>query len=464
MIRRIKMGEANGIICWKLNRLTRNPIDGGELTWLLQQGIILQIFTFGRSYYPTDNVLMMSVELGMANQFVRDLSVDTKRGLKKKAEDGWYPVPSVMGYKNTPDKKKGYKTIEVDEERFHLVKKMFEMVLSRKYSASRVYDIATKEWKLTRPNGKKLNKSTWFNMLHQPFYYGDFKYNGKWYKGKHKPMITKARFQEIQSILRKNTTIDRSVKHSFPYTGLMNCGVCGRTITAENKTKYQKNGVVRHYTYYHCTAPNKTVCPQRVTNESVLDSEVMKFLETIEIPPDFAKWAIEELYANNPNKIALEDQILANKRKELGRLRVRLDNLIDMRASGELSGNQFIEKRAQAEKQIGELEDELTTKSKESESSLARIKKNLNIASEIRQKFTKANSNDTKKMLLRELCSNLTLKDQELAIQKDRTILMLTKINSFLLEENIVVRTPENSLIKRKTAPSYGQFPELLRR
>ena len=32
MIDRIKKGEANGILCWKLNRLARNPIDGGEIS------------------------------------------------------------------------------------------------------------------------------------------------------------------------------------------------------------------------------------------------------------------------------------------------------------------------------------------------------------------------------------------------------------------------------------------------
>lgn len=88
MMQRIKQGEADGIICWKLNRLARNPIDGGEVSWMLQQNIVKHIFTYGRSYYPTDNVIVMAVELGMANQFVRDLSVDAKRGLRTKAERG----------------------------------------------------------------------------------------------------------------------------------------------------------------------------------------------------------------------------------------------------------------------------------------------------------------------------------------------------------------------------------------
>src|SRR3989344_8654721 len=32
MLQDIQAGKANGIICWKLNRLARNPIDGGQIS------------------------------------------------------------------------------------------------------------------------------------------------------------------------------------------------------------------------------------------------------------------------------------------------------------------------------------------------------------------------------------------------------------------------------------------------
>ena len=92
MLERIYQGEANGILCWKLDRLARNPVDGGNISWAIQQGTIQQIVTFGRTYYPTDNVLMMQVELGMANQFIRDLSVNVKRGWQRRSEMAGFQV------------------------------------------------------------------------------------------------------------------------------------------------------------------------------------------------------------------------------------------------------------------------------------------------------------------------------------------------------------------------------------
>src|SRR3989344_1962556 len=81
MMERIQKGEAQGIICWKLDRLARNPVDSGRISWLLQQGVIQNIKTHDRSFLPTDNALMTSVEFGMANQFILDLKANTKRGL-----------------------------------------------------------------------------------------------------------------------------------------------------------------------------------------------------------------------------------------------------------------------------------------------------------------------------------------------------------------------------------------------
>src|SRR3990167_7365599 len=37
LMRRVLAGEAQGIICWKLDRLARNPIDGGSVIWAIKQ-------------------------------------------------------------------------------------------------------------------------------------------------------------------------------------------------------------------------------------------------------------------------------------------------------------------------------------------------------------------------------------------------------------------------------------------
>ena len=142
MLERIYKGEANGILCWKLDRLARNPVDGGNISWALQQGTIQQIKTFGKDYFSNDNVLMMSVELGMANQFVRDLSVNVKRGLKNKAQQGWRPAGAPIGYINTPDKEQGLKTIAIDPVRFDTTRRLWDMMLTGNYTVLQIWNYA----------------------------------------------------------------------------------------------------------------------------------------------------------------------------------------------------------------------------------------------------------------------------------------------------------------------------------
>jgi len=88
MVQKIENGEANGILCWKIDRLTRNPVDEGTIKYMLQRKIIKSIRTYEREYTPEDNVLMIGFESGMANQYIIDLSKNTRRGLKNKADNG----------------------------------------------------------------------------------------------------------------------------------------------------------------------------------------------------------------------------------------------------------------------------------------------------------------------------------------------------------------------------------------
>ena len=87
VIERIENGEADGILCWQINRLSRNPIDSGKLSWLLQRGVLKSIQTIDRQYLPEDNVLIFSVESGVANQYILDLSKNTKRRTTEQARE-----------------------------------------------------------------------------------------------------------------------------------------------------------------------------------------------------------------------------------------------------------------------------------------------------------------------------------------------------------------------------------------
>ena len=100
MMNMIESNEIDSIVCWKLDRLARNMSEGGVLIDLLGSGIIKAIITHDRVYYPSDNVILMSVEFGQSTQTSKDLVVNVKRGQTKKASMGIPHGVATLGFLN----------------------------------------------------------------------------------------------------------------------------------------------------------------------------------------------------------------------------------------------------------------------------------------------------------------------------------------------------------------------------
>ena len=47
-------------------------------------------------------------------------------------------------------------------------------------------------------SGCRMPLSKVYVALQNPFYYGEFQYGDKWYKGTHKPLISKTLFEKVQ--------------------------------------------------------------------------------------------------------------------------------------------------------------------------------------------------------------------------------------------------------------------------
>ena len=242
MMQRLYRGEAEGIICWKLDRLARNPIDGGAVIWSMKQhGVTVHTptQTFRQS---DDNTILMYIEFGMAQKYIEDLSRNVKRGLRAKMAKGWYPGVAPLGYLNQRSPETGENRIVVDPDRFPLVKRIWEYALRGGHTPPQIWKLANDDWGFrTRPmrrrGNRPLARSTIYRILSNPFYYGFFEYplgSGNWQQGRHPPMISRDEFDTVQVRLGRHGN-RRPQKHSFAFTGLFRCGHCTAQITAEMK-------------------------------------------------------------------------------------------------------------------------------------------------------------------------------------------------------------------------------------
>lgn len=464
MLERIYKGEANGIVCWKLDRLARNPVDGGQISWMLQQSAIAQIVTFGRTYYPTDNVLMMQVELGMANQYIRDLSVNVKRGLAKKVREGWLPSGAPIGYMSTPDRDKGFKTISIDPDRFPVVRRLFDLMLTGTYTVAQIWSISRKELNLKtyqRRNigGKHLSKSAVYAILSNPFYYGWFEYpfkSGEWHKGAHEPMITEDEFNKVQILMGRKTTPRLEKNLSFAFTGLMKCGTCGCSITAQAKVKRCKNGNVHHYVYYNCTKKKvDTNCPERCVELKDLTLDIKEKISEITISEKFKNWAIKHLHVMRKNEADSDTLVLKGKHKELEEVTKNLQSLTLNFTSPKnhdrllISDDEYQNLKAGMVKRKLILEDELKVQNKQVLEWVELTERTFDFACYAHIWFEKGDDK-TRRAILSCLGSNLTIKGKKLFVNYHSFIKTMIKSRQAVEEEIEKVRTSEKRVYKRQ--------------
>ena len=359
MMSRIQKAEAQGIICWKIDRLARNPVDGGQVQWFLQQGVIKHIQTHDRSHYPNDNVLMMSVELGMANEYIRQLSANTARGLRQKARQGIYPGLAPIGYINDPRTK----TIRVHKKNAALVREMFERYASGSTTLDELAASLESAGVMSKGN-RRVHISRISFILQNPFYYGHFRYAGELYDSNHSPLISKSLYDKVNAILRGRGRRLAVKTDPAPYCGLLRCGFCGMGITAEVKEKRQKNGNVHHYTYYRCTRKNKAVrCKEAAMRSELLNSQLSALLGEYAMPQEWISplTALLGVEAADASKTAAEAvQGLRDKGFNISNKLERLTNLYvaeDIERDDYLSRRRsLISERRTIEEQIVRLE------------------------------------------------------------------------------------------------------------
>ena len=430
MLERIENGEAQGILCWQINRLSRNPIDSGRISWMLQQGILKCIQTIERQYLPDDNVLLFNVESGMANQFIIDLRKNSKRGMEGKANRGWLPSRAPLGYKNDLLNH----TIIEDSERFHLVRKMWDMMLSGNYTVSQIKEIANNEWgfrtiKTKRSGGTGIANSVIYNMFTNIFYTGSFKWAGKIYtNGKHEPMITLEEYDRVQVILGKKGK-PRAKTHDFAYTGLIKCGVCDSMYTGIEKTKLVKNtGELKTYNYYSCTRKkNKEVhCKEKPLTLKELEDQIDIEFERYTILPEFQEWALEIINRNNDNEIEDRTKIYETQHKSLIERQRELDGLTKMRYRDLIDDDTFIKERDELKEKITKIKGNLRNTESRAEKWLELTEKTFNFACYARKEFILGDLRK-KREIFSALGCNFSIKDRKLYITPNEWFVPIEK-------------------------------------
>ncbi len=449
MLDEIEAGKIDGIICWKIDRLSRNPTDSGRIQQLLQDDKIKHILAMDRSYHPEDNSIIFSVEASQANEYVRKLAVDTKRGLKSKAEKGDKPGVPPVGYLNDRIEKK----VIADPDRFNQMRLLWEKMLTGTYSMAQLVKIADKELHITTPvrgktGGKPIAYSSICALFKNRFYTGQLPFKGDVYPGNHPAMITEEEFERVQQIIDPlHTTRPKDKTYNFQLRNLFKCGECGFAITAEQKRKTIKStGEEKEYVYYHCTGKSKSIkCsqPKLHINEDVLIEQIKDKLNKFTIDPDFYELAIEAL-AQEEDEVVEKDQTktLAHERA-IEKKKQSITNLRRMRYAGEADDDSWYFAEMQTlEDELEELQKLRNDNEYKARDWRAKADETFTFARYAKEDFD-SDDLEKKRSVIVKLGEVLTIKDRTIQFTPNKYFIPLEQMNERQNNALEMVRTDD---------------------
>ncbi|MDP2210915.1 MAG: recombinase family protein [Candidatus Aquicultor sp.] len=413
MVAFIKENDVRIIFCYKPDRLSRNHGDLLAIKELITKlGVVLIFSEGGRIDTSPQGMLLLDMMISFASFQVENQALDIKRGLLEKVKQGYWPLEAPLGYRND----RNTRTVEVDEARCFYVKQIFELYATGSYSmrtiASKLFEQGFRNKKDNRiwPNGIE-------TILKNPFYYGAMLYKGKLYPGKHKPLITKALFDAVQTMFKAKSLNKNQVAREFALRGFLTCSECGCSITAE---------VQKGHTYYRCTK-SKGNCSQPYIREEALEREIASIFESLEHDQEMLDIIIEAVKETEEQELTRIATMRTNIESRLKKIKTDEKELLKKYLSGKVRDELYEELSGEYVQESIKLEQQMKHLSQNKTQTFELIERLLNQANSARQDFI-AGSAQEKKELLSIVSSNLVLANREIvAYQLKEPFEMISK-------------------------------------
>ncbi|KKR49979.1 MAG: Recombinase [Candidatus Curtissbacteria bacterium GW2011_GWA1_40_16] len=341
VIRLLETGVANGIVSWHPDRLARNSVDGGKIIYLLDTGKLLDL-KFPSFWFDNtpQGKFMLNIAFGQSKYYIDSLSVNVKRGNRQKLRCGEWPNKAPFGYLND----KSTKTIRVDKKRAKYVQQAFKMYATGGYTQVDIREFFTKN-KIFNLTGHVIHVNKIKHMLSDPFYYGVMNFCGELYEGSHKPLISKKLFDQVQEVVRRKSKTHFEHITEFDFLGLVKCGECGGSITAEKHIKiYRRTNRTATYIYYRCSKKFGP-CSQKYITGDKLEEKLRVAVQNVSISNYIAKKFLEWAEKDSKEEKSRSETRVSDLTRQLKGIEEKLDRLLEAYLDRVIEESEYKEKK-----------------------------------------------------------------------------------------------------------------------
>jgi site-specific DNA recombinase len=333
------------------------------------------------------------IKVLMAKNYIDNLSEEVKKGMREKAEQGHWPTVAPIGYVNNLETHR----IEPDPDRGDLVAKLFSWYATGNYSLQQLTQMAANVG-LTHPrSGKRLSKSEIHRALHNPIYYGDFSWNGRYYVGKHQSLISRDLFESAQEIFGRSNRSKRT-KRDFPFSGLLTCGLCGCAMTAEIKKG--------RYIYYRCTG-YKGKCGNDYIRQESLSELLGEIASQIEIDAALAEKIAVALRESHEDKKKFQEDSLNRLQSQYAAIQARIGKAYDDKLEGKITEDFWKSKHEAWQKELELIRSNIARHEHANDGYIRKGIEILELAKQAHSRYLRENDQGRRRML-NALLSNCT--------------------------------------------------------
>jgi site-specific DNA recombinase len=267
------------VFVYALSRFARNRYDDAVMMMHLERLGVRLVSAMERNLDDTPAGKAMHGMLAVFNQYQVDVSgedISYKMSQKVTAHGGTVGRAPV-GYKNVQVEFEGrrFNSVAVDDTRAGFVRDGFELYATGEYTETTLWELLRSRGFTTRPTLKRPEKpvvlSLIGHMLRNRYYIGEVSYKGKWYKGRHEPLVSVELFDQVQRIIDAHSGAGvRQRKYNHYLKGVFWCARCERRMIF---TPGKGNGGT--YYYFVCAGRIKRKCDQPYVLVEELERELV---------------------------------------------------------------------------------------------------------------------------------------------------------------------------------------------
>lgn len=407
MIEDAKLKKFNMIITREVSRFARNTVDTLQYTRKLKEyGVEVYFINDNIKTFDGDGELRLTIMATLAQDESRKTSIRVKAGQQTSMNNGvYYGTGNILGYDRIG------KDMVINKEQAETVRMIYDMYLSGMGVTKIQYELERLS-RLTSTGKKKWHSAYITKMLKNSFYCGIITYHKEYtpdylkqkkvknygeveftkVKGRHTPIVTEDEYNRVLEIMSSRTKIIKSQEennrikkagskpHTTVWGRLLECQ-CGRKFYQHFHSRADRQD---GYNYYCYNAANNGSYNERkakgLSLEDACDSPYIPgwkldmmakriFSEYIRNAPEVLELAykmLEEHISDTQEKND-RDELIRKKNGEIEKLSNRRNNLIEMRADGDIDKESFRAKKSEIDQRVAALTLEIEELSKQEE-------------------------------------------------------------------------------------------------